>query len=175
MASDLARASAPSSRRVDGERIIFWCLPAVAVTWLVAFFLFPGFVPPMSPEATADEVAAFYRENLSQVRYSMILFNWFGVALIPVVLLIAERMRGMAHRTPVLRYCVIGVAGGAPNVFLTSTVFWTVIAVIALIPCAPARANALRSAWMPAPPPESEPAIVRSRGGWEGALIASGA
>jgi len=28
----------------------------------------------------------------------------------------------------------------------------------------PAAANALRSAWIPAPPPESEPAIVRQRG-----------
>ena len=62
------------------------------------------------------------------MRYSMILFNWFGVALIPIVLLIAERMRAMAHRTPVLRYCVIGVAGGAPIVFLTSTVFWLLAA-----------------------------------------------
>ena len=31
-------------------------------------------------------------------------------------------------------------------------------------PCTPARANALRSAWMPAPPPESEPAIDRHTG-----------
>jgi hypothetical protein len=58
----------------------------------------------------------------------MILFNWFGVALIPILMLIAERMRGMAHRTPVLRFCVIGVAGGAPIAFLTSTVFWLVAA-----------------------------------------------
>ena len=30
-----------------------------------------------------------------------------------------------------------------------------------VIPCTPQRANAFRSAWIPAPPPESEPAIVR--------------
>ncbi len=35
------------------------------------------------------------------------------------------------------------------------------MAVIAVVPCTPAAANALRSAWMPAPPPESEPAIDR--------------
>src|SRR4051794_11755989 len=46
----------------------------------------------------------------------------------------------------------------------TSTVFWTVIAVIAVIPCTPQRAKALRSAWMPAPPPESEPAIDSTAG-----------
>jgi hypothetical protein len=112
----------------SGERVIFWTLPAVAVVWVAAFLLFPGFVPPMSPKASAAEVARFYSENLSRVRYSMILFNWFCVALIPVLMLIVERMRSMAHRTPVMRYCVIGVSGAAPIAFLTSTVFWLIAA-----------------------------------------------
>ena len=47
---------------------------------------------------------------------------------------------------------------------MTATVFCAVMAVIAVIPCTPQRANALRSAWMPAPPPESEPAIESTRG-----------
>lgn len=111
-----------------GERVIYWTWIPLVTILVGAFVLFPGFVPPMSPRASAGEVVAFYREDLSRVRYSMILFNWFGVALIPFVLLIAERMRAMAHRTPVLRYCVIGVAGGAPIVFLTSTVFWLLAA-----------------------------------------------
>ena len=41
----------------------------------------------------------------------------------------------------------------------TATVFCQVIAVIAVMPWTPQRANAFRSAWIPAPPPESEPAI----------------
>ena len=118
----------PRAGRGSGERVIFWTLPAVAVVWIAAFLLFPGFVPPMSPRASAAEVADFYSENLSRVRYSMILFNWFCVALIPILMLIVERMRGMAHRTPVMRYCVIGVAGAAPIAFLTSTIFWLIAA-----------------------------------------------
>jgi hypothetical protein len=111
-----------------GERIVYWTwIPLVAIL-VGAFVLFPGFVHPVSPRASAADVVAFYRDDLSRVRYSMIGFTWFGVALIPFVLLIAERMRAMAHRTPVLRYCVIGVAGGAPIVFLTSTVFWLLAA-----------------------------------------------
>ena len=47
---------------------------------------------------------------------------------------------------------------------LTPVVFCAVSAVIAVIPWTPQRANALRSAWMPAPPPESEPAIDRTAG-----------
>jgi hypothetical protein len=112
----------------DGERLILWALPAVAVIWIAAFFLFPGFLPPMSPQASADQVAAFYRDHASRVRYSMILLNWFSVALIPMLMLIVERMRYMAHRTPIMRYCMIGVAGAAPIAFLTATVFWLLAA-----------------------------------------------
>jgi hypothetical protein len=115
-------------RRITGELIIFWALPGVAIIWIAAFFLFPGFLPPMSPQWSAQKVAAFYATHTSRVRYSMILFNWFCVALIPILMLIVERMRGMAHRTPILRYCVIGVAGAAPIAFLSSTIFWLLAA-----------------------------------------------
>src|SRR5580692_7377482 len=47
---------------------------------------------------------------------------------------------------------------------VTPRVFWAVSATMADMPCAPQRAKAFRSAWMPAPPPESEEAIVRTLG-----------
>jgi len=34
----------------------------------------------------------------------------------------------MAHRTPILRYCVIGVAAATPIAFLTATIFWLLAA-----------------------------------------------
>ena len=46
----------------------------------------------------------------------------------------------------------------------TPSVFCAVSATIALVPKQPAAANAFKSAWIPAPPPESEPAIVKQRG-----------
>ena len=45
----------------------------------------------------------------------------------------------------------------------TPTEFWAVTAVSTLIPCTPKASIVLRSAWMPAPPPESEPAMVSTR------------
>src|SRR5207248_4186173 len=44
----------------------------------------------------------------------------------------------------------------------TPTVFCAVTAVITLVPNTPNWWNVFRSAWMPAPPPESEPAMVRA-------------
>ena len=47
---------------------------------------------------------------------------------------------------------------------VTPIVLCAVSAVIAVIPCTPQRAKAFRSAWIPAPPPESEPAIDSTAG-----------
>lgn len=117
-------------RRADGELILFWTLPVSGLIWIIAFFLFPGFVHPMSPTMPAEEVAAFYRDpsNLTRIRYSMILFNWFGVCLVPVLMLIVMQMRRMALRTPILQYCMIGCAAGGPTVFLFANLTWIVAA-----------------------------------------------
>jgi hypothetical protein len=111
-------------RRTDGELILLWTLPVLGIIWISAFFLFPGFVHPMSPTMSAEEVAAFYRDETSRIRYSMILFNWVGVGLIPVVILLAMQVRRMAHRTPILSYSLIACAGGPPSLFLVANMFW---------------------------------------------------
>jgi hypothetical protein len=112
--------------RSDGEMILLWTLPVVGVVWLSAFLLFPGFVQPMSPTLSAEEVAAFYRdpENLPRIRYSMILFNWFAVGLIPILALIVLQIRRMAHRTPIFSYAIIACAAGGPTIFLMANLFW---------------------------------------------------
>ncbi|OBF27535.1 hypothetical protein A5724_30335 [Mycobacterium sp. ACS1612] len=111
-------------RRPDGELLLFWTLPAIAIIWIAAFFLFPGFLHPMSPTLSADAVAEFYRDETARIRYSMILFNWFGVGLIPTVILLAMQVRRMAHRTPILSYSLIACAGGPPCLFLIANMFW---------------------------------------------------
>ena len=57
-----------------------------------------------------------------------------------------------------------GSTGATGATARTSRVFCAVIAVIALVPWTPQLAKAFRSAWIPAPPPESEPAIVSATG-----------
>jgi hypothetical protein len=117
-------------RRTDGEWILFWTLPVMVLIWISAFLLFPGFVHPMSPTMSAEQVAAFYRNpaNLSRIRFSMILFNWFCVCLIPVLMLLVMQMRRMAHRTPILSYCMIACAAGGPAIFLIANLFWLLAA-----------------------------------------------
>ena len=117
-------------RRADGELILLWTLPALAILWLSVFLMFPGFVPPMSPTLSAEEVAAFYRdpENLPRIRYSMIVFNWFAVGYIPLLALVVLQIRRMAHRTPIFSYAMLACAAGGPTIFLMANLFWLLAA-----------------------------------------------
>jgi multisubunit Na+/H+ antiporter MnhF subunit len=117
-------------RRTDGELILLWTLPSAVIVWGAAFLLFPEFNPPMSPSMTADQVAAFYRDpaHVPQIRYSMIVFNWFGVSLIPILALIAMQIRRMGHRTPIFSYAILGCAAGGPALFLVANVCWLLAA-----------------------------------------------
>ena len=116
--------------RTDGELILLWTLPALALVWACAFVLFPGFVHPMSPTMSAEQVAAFYRDpdTLARVRYSMIVFNWFSVGLIPLLTLLVMQTKRMAHRTPILAYSLLGCAAGGPTLFLLANLFWLLAA-----------------------------------------------
>jgi hypothetical protein len=117
-------------RRADGELILWWTLPAALIIWIAAFLLFPGFDPPMSPAMSAQQVAEFYRDpaHLPEIRYSMIVFNWFGVCLVPILALIAMQIRRMAHRTPIFSYAMLGCAAGGPTLFLIANVCWLLAA-----------------------------------------------
>ena len=112
-------------RRTDGELILLWALPVLALIWLAAFVWFPGFPAPMSPQLSAQQVADFYRDpRTSRIRYSMVLFNWFCVGLIPMLILIAMQIRRMAHRTPIFPRDDRLRVRRAPTLFLVANVCW---------------------------------------------------
>jgi hypothetical protein len=117
-------------KNTNGELLLFWSLPIIGLIWLAAFLTFPGFVHPMSPDMSADQVAAFYRDpaNLPRIRISMVVFNWFGVALIPFLVLIAIQITRMGHSTPVLAYCFLGCIAGGPTLFCVADLFWLLAA-----------------------------------------------
>lgn len=117
-------------RSMDGERLLFWTLPALALSWLLVFLFFPGFSPPMSPTMSADDVAAFYRDPQNQplIRYSMVVFNWFSIGVVILLSLIVMQIRRMAHRTPILAYCYLGCATAGPVLLFVADLFWLLAA-----------------------------------------------
>src|SRR5690349_3234580 len=86
---------------------------------------------------------------------------WMIPAVASIPVLTASRPMSVATAS----ICAATISGGTVCTPVTPTEFCTVTAVTATQPCTPQAAIARRSAATPAPPPESVPAIVITRGG----------
>lgn len=109
---------------VRGQLICLWMTPAVGVVLLIAFGSFPGFFPPMSPEMTADQVAAFYAHHTTMIRFSMITYNLFAIMLMPLFALIVVQMKRMATPNQVLAYSYLTAAVSGATLFALADIFW---------------------------------------------------
>lgn len=113
---------------VRGQLICLWMTPAVAVVLLIAFVSFPGFFPPMSPELTAEHVAAFYAHHTTMIRFSMITYNLFAIMLIPLFTVIVVQMKRMGTPNQVLAYCYLTAVVSGATLFALADIFWLVAA-----------------------------------------------
>jgi hypothetical protein len=114
--------------RVNAQSVSLWISALFGAALLVAFLLFPGFFPPMSPEMSAQQVAAFYAHHTTAIRASMVLFNVCGVMLIPFFMVIVYQMKRMATPTQVLAYCYLSAVATGATLFAVADLFWLIAA-----------------------------------------------
>lgn len=113
---------------IRAQWISLWIVPLFGALMLVCFLAFPGFIPPMSPGMTAHEVAAFYAENTTMIRFSMITFNLCAIMLIPFFMVIVVQMKRMATPSHVLAYSYLAGATTGATLFAIADIFWLVAA-----------------------------------------------
>lgn len=113
---------------LNAQRISLWLAVVFGGVLLVAFVLFPGFFPPMSPNMTAQQVSKFYADNTTMIRTSMIIFNLCGVMLLPLFMVIVHQMKRMATPTQVLAYCFLSAAASGATLFAIADLFWLIAA-----------------------------------------------
>src|ERR1700694_547789 len=94
----------PKTANIKTQLISLWSVRVFGLILLIAFLAFPGFFPPMSPEMTADQVAVFYANNSTMIRFSMITFNLCGIMLFPFFMVIVIQIKRMANASHVFAY-----------------------------------------------------------------------
>jgi hypothetical protein len=107
--------------------ICLWLVPVFGVVLAVAFVI-SGFVPPLSPALSAEEVAAFYRDHLEQVRAGMITVNLCGIAFIPFYMVIVVQMQRMGTPTEAFAFAYLSAAASGQSIFLMGDLFWSIAA-----------------------------------------------
>ncbi|MCF6389478.1 hypothetical protein L2K20_21095 [Mycobacterium sp. MBM] len=95
---------------------------------LIAFLMFPGFFPPMSPQLSAAQVAEFYRDHAASVRFSMVTFNILGVMLLPLYAVTVVQMQRMTTPSKVLSYCYLTAAASGATIFAMADIMWLLAA-----------------------------------------------
>ncbi len=106
------------------QRICLWFAPLFGALLLLALWNSQAFFPPLSPTQNAEEVAAFYRDNLGSIRFSMILCNLMGVSLVPFFMVIVVQMMRMMNASRVFAYSyLVAVVNGA-TLFAVADLAW---------------------------------------------------
>ncbi|TFV59731.1 hypothetical protein E4P42_07540 [Mycobacterium sp. PS03-16] len=118
----------PTSAAISVQRICLWTGLAAGVLMLVGFVAFPGFFPPMPPGLTAEQVAAFYRDNTAMIRFSMITWNLCGMMLLPFFMVIVVQMKRMSTQSHVLAYCYLTATVSGATIFALADIFYLVAA-----------------------------------------------
>jgi hypothetical protein len=113
---------------VDSQRISLWITTVVGAVFLIAFVAFPGFRPPMSPDMSAGQVSAFFREHTTMIRFSMITYDLFGVLLVPFFALIVVQMKRMATPSQVFAYSYLSAVATGATLFAIADLCWLVAA-----------------------------------------------
>lgn len=114
--------------RTSAQGVSLWMAAVFGVVLLAAFLLFPGFFPPMSPDMTAGQVAAFYARHEAMIRLSMVTVNFCGIMLMPFFMVIVYQMKRMATPTQVLAYCYLSAAVSGATLIALADLFWLVAA-----------------------------------------------
>lgn len=109
-----------------GQLILLWLTPLAGALFLVAFFLFPGFSPPMSPTLSPEQVAAFFQANVAEIRAVVIFCNVIGASLVPLFATIAVQMLRVVNSSPVFAYAYIMCAGIGMTSFILADYCWGV-------------------------------------------------
>lgn len=118
----------PRPADLKTQQISLWMAPVFGAVLLLAFVVFPGVVPPLTPRSTANEVATFYRDHAATVRFSMITFNLCGVMLLPFFMVIVVQMKRMATQSHVFAYCYLTAATSGTTLFALSAIYYLVAA-----------------------------------------------
>ena len=113
---------------MSAQLVSLWMAAVFGVILLAAFLLFPGFFPPMSPDMTASQVAAFYAGHQAMIRLSMITVNFCGIMLMPFFMVIVYQMKRMATPTQVLAYAYLSAAVSGATLVALADLFLLVAA-----------------------------------------------
>jgi hypothetical protein len=107
-----------------GQRILLWTAPPAVALFALAYLVFPVFSPPLSPTLTPDQVAAFFRGNVTGILGVAILGNLIACSLVPLFTVAAVQISRAATSSTVLTYAYVICVGIGTTAFILADYCW---------------------------------------------------
>lgn len=109
--------------------ICAWCGIFCMIAMFIGFWPAAGFLPPPLPSASAEEIAAMFRENATGIRIGTVFIVIAGAFYMPFAAVISAQMRRIESRkTPVLSYTQLGAGVVGVILFVIPALIWTTAA-----------------------------------------------
>lgn len=109
------------------QRFGLWCAPLALVLFGVGLVPLAHFIPPPSPAASAQEIAALYAAHSVGIRIGCILFLLSGTLLVPITAIYSVLIREM-EGSRFLAYAQLITGTVALVLFLPPVLLWTTAA-----------------------------------------------
>jgi hypothetical protein len=110
------------------QTLCAWSGIAFVVLFTIGFWPLAHFLPPPSPRAGAEVIAAAYRENTLSIRLGTLLTLGASGLMLPFVAAISMQMRRMEGRYPVLSYAQLASGTVGVLFFIIPSVIWSLAA-----------------------------------------------
>src|ERR1700760_990187 len=122
--ADVRQEERKPSVNTRGQRILLWTTPPAAALFVLAYFLFPVFSPPLSPTLTPEQVAAFFRDNNTGILGVVILGNLIACSLVPLFAVTAVQISRTATSSSVFTYAYVIAVGVGTTAFILADYCW---------------------------------------------------
>ena len=106
------------------QNLCLWCGPLIAIGFGLGFVLLGGFVPPPSPNLSANDIAEFYFSNASSIRSGMFICILAMTLIVPWGIGLALRLPSRRN-TPALFFTQIAMVLTSSVVSVISCILWS--------------------------------------------------
>lgn len=107
------------------QRAILWWGIGLAVIYAVALIFLFDMVPPPSAEWSAAQVADFYQEKSTEIRWGAVISGWTGAFMMPILAVVAIQMARVETGGAKIWSALSLVSGALMSLFLAlPPIFW---------------------------------------------------
>lgn len=104
-----------------------WSTAGFFGVWLVGYAGFAQWIPPLSPDLSAQETAAAYSEHADAIRVGMILMTLGSVLYLPWTVLLAQIIRQIERGTRMLSSTQLAAGVVAALTFMLPAYVWAAL------------------------------------------------